>query len=633
MAEVSVNIRGRDDGLGSHLDNLRQKVEDLGRSTSELNNLDDLTPTQQKNTIGRVGQDTTSGQQARIREEYSNIRQSNADEFSEMEGKFKSGEIDKNQFDKFREEFQANQKELGSLEDSELLAVEKEMNQTLREIHRELTDERKIERELRQRDNSEHGGMAGGILRENRDLRNLQNNSDDEEEISALQAQINDNNKRLRSLRHGDEEEGTDMSGIDFRQVGMMGSSVARGDLMGTVQGGLAGAGKATGMMGSFAIAAIIATLVKEALGAGDKLREGLAPVSAMRGNGLTGSLTNDAYRSNFNDRIDIGALGMDNQEFSEAMRNKAVSSGRAGGDLQLRTYADEAFKKGFGGDAGQFSQFERFAEGQESSTQIALDVLNVLTSIEKSSLKEDDLSTLSEKLSAQNTILSLQRSKRDSVDNTDALKMLAAFESAGLSGKGERASGFISQTLQGLGEGGSDNAQMWKIEAARRANPEMANDPAALRRAVRFNPDDPEYMAEFFKMIKERTGGNQMVMDDALYTFFNPESEKDMEIYEQLMAGGDPDELLKGRDMDKMKARKSTLNAGTMVSDAESGVGVVTEAIKDFTNQSQGWMDVFSTLVKDLVTGNSVNVSILDDKTKPRPSNVAPSNKVKTGQ
>jgi len=636
MAEVSVNIRGRDDGLGSQLDSLRQKAQELGRDISEVNNLSDLTPTQQKNAINNLGEDTLREQKGQIREEYSDLRSITETNFEEVQEKYASGEISKETFGKYEDEFKSDQKSLDSDESSELLAVEKEMNQTLRDIHKELSDASKIERELKQRDNSEHSGPQAEILRENRELRNLQNKAGSEEEVAAIQERLDENNQRLREMKRPDqEEEGTDMSGIDFRSPLMAAGSAGRGDLMGTVQGGLQAGGSLTGMAKGFTIAGIIAMIVKETLGHGDKLREGLAPVAAMRGGAMTGEMSNDQFREGFNDRFDIGAMGMNNQDFSASMYQKAQASGNAGDDLQARTYADVAFQKAFGGDSGMFSQFERFVEGQESSTEIALDVLNVLTSIDKSSLKENDLSTLTEKLTAQNTILSLQRSKRDVVDNDGALQMLAAFESAGLSGKGERASGFINQTIQGLGEGGSDNLQMWKIEAARRANPEIADDPAALRRKVRFNPDDPEYMSEMFKMIQERTGGNKMAMDDVWYSMFNPESEKDMEIYENMAKGGDPDELLRGKGIEEMKTRKSTLDGDTMVNDANSGVGAVSEAINDFSNRSQSFVDIFSSIFKDIITGNAVNVSILEDKTAPpknRNTNI-PGNNSRTGQ
>lgn len=616
MSDVNVNIRGRDDGLGQNLDSLRQKAVALGRDLSDLNDWESKTDTQKRQAVTSLGEGTMREQQQAVRREFDSLRQSNSQYFQEQKDRLKKGEISPKEFDKFQSEFNFDQSSLRDQESDELLNIEREMNQSLKAIYKELTDASKIEREIKQRDREEfrdNGGLQGQILNENRNLRRQQFLANSEEEIAALQAKIDANNKELASMKRPNDGSGGG-GGNDFL---MAAGAAGSGDMMGAIGGGLRGAGQLTGAVKAFTIAGIIAMIVKETLGHGDKLREAVAPTAAFRGGYSTGSAFNDAMRNGFNDRFDIGAIGMDNEEFAANMRDKALTSGISGGDLKRRTFEDAAFEKAFGASSAIFSEFERFAVGQEEATTIALDVMNVLSSIEASSLKSSDLTTLTEKLASQQTILSLQRQKRDSVDNDAALRMLAAFESVGLSGKGERASGFINQTIQGLGEGGSDIEMMLKIEAAKRANPDLINDPAGLRRKVRFNPDDPKYMAEFFKMAGKMTGGNQMAMDDLLMSFFDPESEADMDMYEKLMAGGDSDALLRGRGLGKMKQRKSTLDKTTMVTDAESGVGVITEALKDFSNQSQSMIDLISSSLKDVLSGNAVNVNVLTDKTK----------------
>ncbi len=622
MSDVSINIRGRDDGLGNQLDSLRQKAQELGRDISELNNLSDLTSTEKKVAVGKIGDDTLRHQKEQIRSDYSDLRSNNVSDFSEIEDKFKSGEINKQSFDKYKAEFQVNQKELTGLENSEILEVEKEMNQTLRDIYKEMTQDSKIERERRQIDNAEFksGGLVGGLSQQNAELRRQQLGSDDEEEVARLQSEIEANNARIRNLRSGDQE--GDDGEFGFREVGGTLASAGRGDLMGTVQGGLQAGGALTGAVKGFTIAGLVAMILKETIGHGESLEEALAPVSAFRGSGATNAQTNLSLRDINGDlgadgRFDFGSLGLKNTDVAAMMREKALASGIAGKDLVGRTIEDDAFKKAFGGDAGQFSQFERFTKGQEDATEIAMNVLNVLTSIEKSSLKETDLSTLTEKLAAQNTILSLQRAKRDSVDSDASLQILSAFESVGLSGKGEKAGNFLSQTIQGLGEGGSDNLMMLKLEAAKRARPDLANDPAALRRLVRFNSDNPEYMSEFFKMAGGMTEGNEMAQDDLLYSFFNPESEADMEMYKKAMKGGDFQKLLSGKGLAGMKARKSTLDEDTMMTEASSGYGMITEAMNDFGNRSQGMIDQILQFFSGAMSEDSVNVNIVKDKTK----------------
>lgn len=635
MAEVNVNIRGRDDGLGNHLDSLRQKAIDLGRDLSELNNFDNMTPTQQRVAIGKLSQNTLRDQQSQIQREYDAIRQSNSEYYYQQKER-----LSPDAFSKFKKEYDYDQDELKKQENDELMTIEREMNTTLKDIYKGLTTEAKIEREKAQRDKSEFrdsGGLQGRLLNENKELRKQQFLSESEDEIARLQEKINANNATMNAMKRGGSGGGGDDG--NFRDWAMTAGAAGSGDLMGTVSGGLRGIGNISGFAKAATITGIIAMVLKEALGHGDKLREAVAPVSSFRGGYSTATAFSQNMRATGGDfsidgRYDLGALGLTNEEQAANMRQKALSSGISGNDLFRRTYEDTAFQKAFGADSGVFSEFERFSKGQDEATNIAMDVLNVLTSIDESSLKQSDLTTLTEKLASQQTILSFQRQKRDLVDNDNALKILAAFESAGLSGKGERAAGFLNQTMKGLGEGGSDVEMMLKIEAAKRARPDLINDPAALRRMVRFNADDPEYMAQFFKMANQMTGGNQMAVDDLLYTFFNPESEADMEIYQKMMAGGKTSELLRGKGLESMKQRKATLNKDTMFSDAENGVGVITEAMADFNNRSQSMMDLFSSALKALVMGDAVNVNILTDKTK-KPTSSSPivGPKAKTGK
>lgn len=639
MSEVSVSIKGRDDGLGDHLRSLRQEAVGLGRDLKEMNNWSNMTDTQRKVAVNQVGEGTLRSKQSGIKSEYADLRSSNLDEFYEQKRRMKDGDMSKVDFDKYAKVFNSDQKIMNDEEKAELLQVEKEMNETLKNIHAELSNESKIEREKAQRDKSEfrdQGGVSGQILNENKELRKQQFLSTSESEIAELQQRIDSNNKRLSELKRPEDgrSDNSKSGGMDMlHAAGAAGS----GDLMGAVGGGLRGMGNMTGMVKGLTIAGIVAMIVKETLGHGDKLMEAVAPAAAFRGGSSTQASANARMRSGFNDRFDFGAIGMDNEEFSNSMRQKAMASGISGNDLEKRTYDDTIFNKAFGADSGIFSEFERFSKGQEQSTSIALDVLNVLTSIDSSSLKENDLTTLTEKLQGQQTIMSLQRQKRDLVDSDSALKVLAAFESIGLSQKGERASGFLNRTIQGLGEGGGDTEMLLKMEAVKRANPEMTNDPAALRREVRYNSDNPEYISKFFEMIGEMSQGNDMAKDDLLQTFFNPESLADLNRYkeamEQSLNGGSFNALLNGEGLDKMKQRKGTLDEATMKSDAESGVGSVTEIMKDFSNNTQSQIDQLKNFVMDMIMGKALNVNVVTDKTKPRQSSQIVGNQAKSGE
>ncbi len=621
MADVNVNIRGTDSGLGNQIDSLRQKTKDFSDEVNRINNSSEFTKTEKKIAIDDLGGRTLRGRKDIVRGEFDDIRKGNAGDFGGIKDRFDKGEIDKSVFDKYKAEFDFDQSNLKDQEADELIEIEKEMADTLKSIHEELANNSRIDREKRQRDADEFGGgIAGKLISENIKLAKRRDEETDPSIIDSIQGRIDANNKRLGSR-----------SDSGFNDYASAAASASSGNLTGFVAGSLRGAGKTTGVKG-LGIAAIIAGIVKEALSFGDKLREAVAPVSAFRGVRQTGDASNDFYRNRFNQGERVSRLGFSNVEFASLLNEKAVSSSRSDEGLFDRVYDEQAFRKGFGADAGIFSEFERFTKGQEDSTTIAMDVLNVLTSIERSSLKEGDLVTLTEKLASQQTILSLQRQKRDSVDNDSALKLLSAFESIGLSKKGERGGDFLSQTIEGLGEGGSGHLMMLKIEAARKSRPDLAGDPAALRRLVRYGSDDPDYISKFFEMAGKMTEGNEMAMDDLLESFFKPESLEGLNIYKRALKGGNFQDLLKGRRLEEMKERKATLDPESRLTDATSSVGVSTEGLALFGNKLQL---ILNEIISVVSGGESLSVSVVEDLTKGKagPMRSVVKNTVKTGQ
>lgn len=595
MPDISVNIRGRDDGFGSMLDSLRDKANNLGRDVGNLDNFDHLTRTERRMEIENVNENVTQTRRQSVMDEFNSLREANMREFSQITQDYANGRISEREYNQHTDRFEQSSNELNIDEQNELLAIENESKEFLKQILRQLTLQERLDRERRQRDGSEYSdGSIGHLLNQNGDLRRRQRESTDQSEIDELQAQIEANNETIRGMRNnGREVDGNGGLGGDYSRFtsGLQSgaASAARGDLSGTVMGGLQMAGGMGKVAVGLTAAGIVAMIVKEFFGHGEKVQEALGQASAMRGGSGYTAVGSNKRLQDIIAGIDVfDDLGLSQDEFAQMVNQKATASGRAGNNVVDRTLDDFAFQKGFGADVGMFSQFERFTKNQETATTIGLDVLNVLSSINKSSLKKNDLSTLAEKLQSQNTILSLQRSKRDIVDNDSALRILAAFEKVGLSDKGERGSDFINQTIQGLGEGGSDNEMLFKYEAAKRARPDLAGDPTALRRFVRFNSDDPKYQAEFFKFAKSVSGGSKMAMDDILYTMFNPESEKDMDIYEDLMnnKSGALDTLSGKIGIDK--TRKKTLDKETMYKDATNDTGAVTNVMKDFSNGMQ---------------------------------------------
>lgn len=588
MADISVNVRGRDDGFGSMLDSLRDKASSVGREMGSIgDNFNNLTKTEKRIELERANTESTDLRKQSVRSEYQSIRESNKQEFNQASDDYANKRISRKEFEAQKKTFEQLSTDTDRDENDELTAIEKESNSFLKEILKQLQLQERLDAERRQRDGSEYAeGSIGSLLSANSDLRRRQSGSTDDDEIAALQAEIDANNANIRGMRNNGREVDDEGGGGSNIRGGLMQSagSAARGDISGTLMGG------ATAIGGAAIGIGLVAMIVKEFMSHGEKIQNAIGQSSAMRGAG--GGYTARDYNSYYQSEISglgkstLGPMGISGEQFAEMVNQKAQASGMAGNDLIGRTLRDAQFQKSFGADAGMFSQFERFNEGQKTSTEISMDVLNVLTSIEKSSLKEGDLSTLAEKLQSQNAILSFQRNKRDNVDSDSALRTLAAYESAGLSQKGEKAGEFLNQTMSGLGEGGSDNAMLFKYEAAKRAHPELANDPAALRRLVKFRSDDPKYQAEFFKFAKQISGGSQMAEDDILYTMFNPQSEADMDIYKRMMEnkGGARSTLTKTLD----KTRKATLGMGTMTADAGQDTGNIKSLELSFSNAMQ---------------------------------------------
>ena len=632
MSDISVNIRGRDDGLGQHLDSLRQKANALGVEVSNLNRITSMSPTEQKIAVNRVGENTLREQQSSIRRDYSEIRRSQFQDYNEAKASYESGGMSKKDFDAYEKRFQSEQQITNKDEQKELVDTEREISRLLRLISKEMIDKRKLDVERSQRDKEEFNeggatGIIGKLLSEQRELRRRRSDSTSDEEISLINEELEENRRKIRDYYQTDGKSSGGGGGVNLNQINSATSAVGTGDLVGSAMA-TPQLMRGVGMSGGTVAAAggIVGALygLYQFLNLDQKLIEDTAPLASMRGFGGRAGLANQNYRDpNFLDGDgNLGNLGLERGDMARSMYQKAITSGVTGESLRRRTLDDTAFQKGFGADVGIFSQFERFGGGE--SSQIGLDILNVLTSINESSLKSNDLVTLTEKLKSGESIMSIQRQKRDMVDADSSLKVLAAFESIGLSGKGEKGADFLSNTIQGLGEGGSDNVMMLKLEAAKRSRPDLANDPAALRRLVKFNSDSPEYLNEAFKMFGQISGGDKMAEDDLLYSFFNPQSEMDMDIYKKAMTSGDFSSILKGKNISSMKQRKSGLDEMSMYQDAASGTGTFTQSMMDFKNMISEFSTKFSSILG--LDGSSVNVSVVKDSTKPK-NNTIPRN------
>lgn len=595
MSDVSINIRGRDDGLGQQLDSLREKAKSLG---VELGNIQ----TEWDNSNGsQAKKDTLSehigairdAQRTKIQSDYASLRKINQQDFEDDKNAHSRGLITTSEYNKRKQAFQTSQDDLNRQEENELKQLDKDSNLQLRLIYRLLFEQDKRKKEQAQNDNREFqsNGFIGGLRDEIRELENKRNGAS-EEELAEINRQIAEKKKQLSEAQgSGLEDKGGSSRLNNLRNFVNTAGAAGSGDLIGTAQSAVGMVGGATAAIATAVISAIVGIMFN-----GEKVQENLQQAASLRGVGQTGQGTNrlfsDSLTSNWSE---IGKLGKSPDEIATMMGQKSLASKVGGDNLIRRTMDDYAFAKGFGADAGIFSQFERFNKGQKEATEIALDVLNTLSSIKESSLKEDDFNTLSEKLVSAQTIMSLQRNKTDTTNSTDALRILAGFESVGLSGKGEKAGDFLNRTINGLGEGGGDNLMMLKYQLMAESNPELLNDPAAMQRALKYKNTDPKYIEHSLKRLYQMSEGNQVNYQSLIYEMFGSDlSELDLQMYMDVGKGkGDFNKIVGGR--------KGTMTKGQMYEDAYASVGQLSQ----WMNQFQGGMQDFYMLAKGVITGD----------------------------
>lgn len=620
MADVNVNIRGRDDGLGEMLSSLREKVRELGTENERFNNLGNFTHTEQRRIVSSTADDTYRAEEKRIRDEYNEIRRQNVADFSKVEADFSSGKISSKEFEEQKRRFGEAQQEAKTSEEQELKKAQKDMTILVRNIYREMVDSKKIEREHRQRDREEFGsGKVANLNIENESLKRRLEGATTQEEKDRLNALILENESRLSEMDGGGIG-GSTAKGI-MNATGMM-RNAQGGNISGMVaQGG----GILTEALGGLATTAgAIAASVTAVIGVGlagmntaSKMMENATDLASLRGTGWNSYQTQQALMDQALEGVGgMGIdVGLDVNQLMQAASGKARRTGIAGNALE-RTVNDAAIKRAFGVDVAGFDQFQRFNTTRDESSDVALDILNVLNQINRSSLKEGDLATFGEKIQTTQTLMEIQRSKRDLIDTDKSLRVLAGFESIGLSEKGEKAGTFLQQTIQGLGEGGGDNAMLFKYEAAMRAHPELRNDPLALRKFVRWSSDDPEYMSEYFKYMGQVTEGNEMAFYDAMDATFPIESLKDYELYKNLSKGNtaanrilEGDQKLSGMRSGTMTQESAIEESSQMIGSMAYGTGI----LKEMWQESSVWMqDMFN-----LLSGKEgINVNVVKNTT-----------------
>lgn len=621
MPDVNININGNANGANSALDSLREKAKSVGADINKISEgtLGNKTFTEQKVAVQQSIREISEAKKNSARADYASAREANNQDFSQAEADFKAGKISKKTFDEHKANFETSNKDLRTNESKEILAIEREMNNSLRTIIREMTQSRQIAREKQREDTND------------------KQRDDDEHQTPGRPDQAPHDQVAREVSRQRTESEDDDKDKGDSHTRDRLlsaGTAAANGNLQGTVTNGIAGGGSLLGMSkGGAAVAGIVAA-IWGLLSAGDKISNAAGGVGAMRGLGINGAETMDFYRQrgNYDSRNGeegiLKTMGVEGSDFLDMMSKKAKETGRSG-NLRERTMDDVAFQKGFGADVGVLNQFEKFTKNGETGVQVSMDMLNVLTSIEKSSLKEGNLVDLQNKINTQSSLFDIQRTKRDSIDADGSLRIMAAFESIGLSQKGDKAGNFLGSVIGGLGEGGGDNAMLMKYEMAKRTHPELANDLPSLRRFVKYHNDDPDYMLQALSGFGDWTKGNEMAQDDLINTIFNPGSETDYNMMKEAMGNNSQfKKLLGGKGLNK--SPKQTLTKDAMYSDAAASTGTMTEAISGFKNIIGDAGSMFDNFLKGIMgnDGKSINVNTVQ-----KPATTPVVNKVIAGK
>jgi hypothetical protein len=588
MNDVSINIRGRDDGLSSMLDNIRDKAKQAGVDLANVNSAwENASGSQNKRDVLSNYMGSIRDSQAdKIKSSYEDARNLNRIDFEQDKNDNARGSISAKEFSKRSKNFQSSQSDLNDQEQKELKSLDKDSNVQLRQIYRLLFEQDKRKKEEEQNNNSEFlgSGAIGGLKNEISELEKKKQGAS-AEDVALINREISEKKKQLSVLSNdGLDSDGNSRNVARTKNFIGVAGAAGSGDLVGTAQGAIGMIGGATAAIGAALIGAVVGFMFN-----GQKVQENLQQASSMRGFGMSGTDTNRLLEKSLTSQHEaISKLGKSPDELATMMGQKALASKVGGADLSRRTMDDYAFNKGFGADSGIFSQFERFNVGQKESSEIALDVLNTLTSIKESSLKEGDLNTLSEKLKSTETIMSIQRSKTDSTNSNDALRLVAGFESVGLSKKGEKGADFLSRTINGLGEGGDDNMMMLKYNWMAQAHPELAQDQAGLQRALKYKNTDPKYISIALKDIYKMSGNDPLRYQSMIYkTFGEDTNELDLEMYKKFGKEGGNMNL-------KIGGRNGTLTKSQSYQDANSSVGQMTQWLNNFQGTMQDGFSIF---------------------------------------
>jgi hypothetical protein len=484
MTEVRVDITGDASGLNSVFDDVTRRAQQMGVNLESLaSNVSSGNKTSSRRQMEQSIISSREERERGVTEAYNSDPR--VQRHSDLTQRMRTGQMtpqERAELGRINRELQPVRQQ----RDQELERINSETNEILEEIREAFTQRNREEREQKQRDDEEFEdrksrGLLGQLMNERDQLNKNLITAESEEEQKRIQNRLKEVNKQITATQGGAAQD-------------PKGDIVGNARMVSGIMGGNMG-GAAMGMLsklGPWGMAAGIVGGATLGLGlSGNNLLQSIYGLRAFKG-----ASQNEGFVDNFRERTfggagrDLATLGFSQKELVDYTRGMATQTGT------MDKASDKAFdamltERAFGvQNLQQFSVFERQNRDMQSIANNTLEMINVLSSIDKSGIKPDDLTQLQEKLTVQNKIMSYQFQKQESVSTRESTALMAAFSRLGGSGSDQRAGDFISGTLGAFGEGGDPNMMAYKFYLAKKARPELRGNPAALSKMIEEGTD-----------------------------------------------------------------------------------------------------------------------------------------------
>ena len=346
------------------------------------------------------------------REDWKELEKEKEDDYKRLEKLSNLG------FRDLEKDKKAEENELNKSEKDELKQVLKDISASLKET-----------KERAERETEQNGGYLHDLKQERKELIRQREYAPTKEEAMAANKRLSETNKRIQEAEGVSDEEtfrrtNTLVHGIqqtiDGLQSGNPGAIV--NGIGSSVVGAFGGGVKALGWVGL--AAAGVEGIWKAAQGSGERFGA-VGQLAAMMNGGGVGAT---AVRAQMEEDSNMyGAYGISTIDF--AHRATQLSRARGGtNNWERETLYQIGLEKTLALDSGrllQASSFDRY--GQPITTSV-IKMVDLLSTIENSGVKRNDLTRVQEKLDAQQQIMGSYMSRADKPNYDVANQAVAAF-------------------------------------------------------------------------------------------------------------------------------------------------------------------------------------------------------------